>query len=123
MAFYKNSLGRELFLQTLGESLIADSMPSGMKDAILHSMLTHDELDIMGSDVKVSQRVEGSAVHICVNCRTDEEINTFFDRLSAGGEIIQKVTDMPWGAKFGAVIDKYGKHWMFSYDKNQYSHN
>jgi len=93
MTFYKNCLGGELFLQTVGESPMAGVMPSDMKDAILHSSLT------------------------------SEEIKTFFEGLSAGGKIVEAVHDMPWGAKFGALIDKYGKHWMFSFDKNQHNNN
>jgi PhnB protein len=123
MTFYKNCLGGELFLQTVGESPMAGVMPSDMKDAILHSSLTSGEMVIMGSDMKRDRLVDGNTVHMCINCKTDEEIRIFFEGLAAGGKIIEAIHDMPWGAKFGALIDKYGKHWTFSYDKNQHNNN
>ena len=41
-------------------------------------------------------------------------IKFFFSGLSAEREVTSPIADMPWGAKFGALTDKYGKHWMFN---------
>ncbi|MEO5683051.1 MAG: VOC family protein [Chitinophagaceae bacterium] len=118
MNFYKDCLGGELVLQTVGEMpAMAAQMPPQMKDCILHSTLTSGSMVIMGSDLNRGKRLEGNTVHLCINCNTDDEINTLFSKLSAGGTLTEPLADMPWGGKYGALTDKYGKHWMFNFQK------
>jgi PhnB protein len=117
MSFYQQCLGGELFLQTVGESALADQMPPQYKDAILHSSLTKGQLVLMGSDMHRNQLVDGNTVQLCLNCENDEEMNSFFSSLSSGGKVIEPIMDMPWGAKLGELIDRYGKIWTLHYDK------
>ena len=51
MNFYKECLGGELVLQTIGDSPLSEKMPAKMKDSILHSTLTKDNLVLLGSDM------------------------------------------------------------------------
>jgi PhnB protein len=118
MNFYKDCLGGELTLQTVGESPMAAQMPPGMKDAILHASLTIGDTMIMGSDMRRKQLTDGDTVSLCINCTSDEEMKSFFTNLSAGGTIREPISEMPGGAKIAALTDKYGKLWMFYYDKN-----
>lgn len=118
MNFYKECLGGELTLQKVSESPeMAAQMPPQMKDSILHSQLKCDDVVIMGSDMSREKRVEGNTVHLCINCNTEDELDSFFTKLSAGGEVTDPLADMPWGGKYGALTDKYGKHWMFNFQK------
>ncbi len=119
MNFYKDSLGGELVLQTVGElPEMAAQMPPEMKSNIMHSVLTSGDIIIMASDLNRESPVEGNTVHLCIQCKTEDELNTFFSNLSKGGKITEPIADMPWGAKFGSLIDKYGKYWLFNYAKN-----
>ena len=119
MNFYKDCLGGDLFLQTVGEMPeMAAQMPANMKDLILHSKLTSGDMVIMAADIHRDKRVEGNTVHLCINCDTDEELTRFFTKLSAGGQITDPLADMPWGGRFGSLTDKYGKHWLFNYQKS-----
>jgi PhnB protein len=116
MNFYKDCLGGELVLQTVGESPeMAAQMPPQMKDSILHSSLTSGGIVIMASDLNREKPVDGNTIQLCVNCNNEKELNTFFSKLSAGGKVTEPITDMPWGAKYGSTIDKYGKHWLFNF--------
>ncbi|MCW3110408.1 MAG: hypothetical protein JWQ09_4914 [Segetibacter sp.] len=120
MNFYKDCLGGELFLQTVSElPAMAAQMPSQMKDSILHSSLTSGDITIMASDLNREKRLEGNTVHLCINCNSENELNSFFSKLSAGGKVTEPLADMPWGAKYGALTDKYGKHWIFNFQTNQ----
>jgi len=96
---------------------MAAQMTDHMKDCILHSTLTSGSLVIVGSDLNQEKHLEGNAVLLCVNCETENELNTFFSGLSKDGKITQPLADMPWGAKYGALTDQYGKHWVFNYNK------
>ncbi len=121
MTFYKNCLGGELILQTVGESPIAGQMPPHLNESIMHSTLTNGPVVIMGSDMVREKLVDGNTVQLCINCGSLEEIESFFSNLSAGGKIIDPLKEMFWGGVFGAIIDKYGKHWLFNYEKNKQS--
>lgn len=118
MNFYKDCLGGELTLQTVGEMpAMAAHMPAEMKDSILHSSLTSGDMVIMASDLNREKHLEGNTVHLCINCTSENELNTFISGLSEGGKITEPITDMPWGAKFGSLTDKYGKRWLFNFNK------
>jgi len=118
MNFYKDCLGGELTLQTVGDMpAMAAQMPANMKDSILHSTLKSGGITIMASDLNREKLLEGNTFGLCINCDTEAELNAFFSKLSAGGKIIQSVGDMPWGALYGELTDKYGKLWMFNFHK------
>jgi PhnB protein len=118
MNFYKDCLGGELVVQTVGEMpAMAAMMPPHMKDHILHSTLRSGDIVIMASDLNRQQRIEGNTVHLCINCKTEEELTTFFSGLADGGNITEPLADMPWGGKFGSLTDKFGKYWLFNFQK------
>ena len=118
MNFYKDCLGGELTLQTVGEmAAMAAQMPPHLKDHILHAMLVSGSITLMASDLNRSKPVEGNTFSLCVNCGSEAELNSLFAKLSAGGKVNHPVGDMPWGALFGDLTDRYGKNWMFNFQK------
>ena len=120
MTFYKECLGGELTLQTVGGSPIEAQCPAGMKDDILHATLTKGVLLLMGSDmVGPGGLVKGNNIALSLNCSSEEEINTFFSKLSESGNIIDPLKVQFWGAMFGVLTDKFGIRWMLNYDKIQ----
>lgn len=120
MNFYKECLGGELFLQTIGESPMSDKMPSKMKESILHSTLTKDALVLMGSDMVGEQGlIKGNAVSLVLNCSSEEEVKTCYDNLSNGGKATHPLENTFWGALFGGLTDKYGNHWLLNYNKEK----
>ncbi len=119
MHFYREALGGELFLQTIGESPMADKLPAQMKASILHASLTHNGLVLMGSDMVGEEGlVRGNAVSLCLNCSSEDEIRTSYANLAAGGNARHPLENTFWGALFGGLTDKYGNHWLLNYDKN-----
>lgn len=124
MNFYKECLGGgELHLQEVGGSPAEPFCPAAMKDQILHSSLVKGGIMLMGSDMSdptgaPAGTAPASAVALSVNCSSEEEINSFFNKLSEGGRIIDPLKEQFWGAIFGVLTDKYGIRWMFNYDKN-----
>ena len=118
MNFYKDCFGGELVLQTVAEMPeMASQMPPQMKDKILHSTLTSGDMVIMASDLNREKPLDGNTVHLCVNCTNEDELNSFFSKLSEGGKITEPLADMPWGGRYGSLTDKYNKHWVFNFQK------
>lgn len=119
MIFYKNCLGGEIDLQTIGESPMADKMPPQMKDSILHATLTKGAWVLMASDM-VGEKglIKGNTVSLMLNCSSEDEIRTFYNKLSTGGQATHPLEDSFWGALFGNLTDKYGNQWLLHFDKN-----
>jgi len=120
MEFYRDCLGGELTMQTIGESPMADKMPEKMKECILHASLAKGPMLIMATDcVPPPGLIKGNSVSMCINCDSEAEIRSGFEKLSAGGTADHPVEDTFWGALFGGLTDKYGNHWLLNYDKNK----
>ncbi|OSZ76894.1 VOC family protein [Chitinophagaceae bacterium IBVUCB2] len=120
MTFYKDCLGGELELQTIGESPLADKMPQQMKDSILHATLTNDKLVLLGSDMVANRGLlRGNAVSLMLDCNSEKEIKDCYAKLSADGVSAHPLEISFWGALFGDLTDKFGNHWLLHFDKNK----
>ena len=118
MSFYKSCLGGELILQTVAESPIAAQMPPGTGNNIMHATLTKGSLMLAGSDMAPAEGVkQGNHMVLTLNCSSAEEINTFFQNLSAGGKVSMPLQAEFWGDTFGMLTDKFGNEWMLNYAK------
>lgn len=118
MTFYKECLGGELVLQTVGESPMAEKMPPQMKKSILHSTLTKGNLVLMGSDmVEENGLIKGNSVSLMLNCSSEDEIKSCYTNLSNGGNATHPLENTFWGALFGDLVDKYGNHWLLHFQK------
>jgi PhnB protein len=118
MNFYNDCLDGELFIQTVAESPAADQCPAGIQDHIMHSSITKNgAVLVMGSDMHRDKLISGNTCSLCVNCDSEEQVNSFFTKFSAGGKIIDPLAKSFWGATFGVLTDKFGRQWMFNYIK------
>jgi PhnB protein len=97
MNFYSGCLEGELMVQTVGESPVCDQVPASMKDSVLHSSITKNgAVLVMGSDMHREKLTEGNTYTLSVNCDSEEQIRSFFDRLSAGGKIVEALNQSFW---------------------------
>ena len=121
MAFYKDCLGGELTMQTVGDSPMKDKMPGGAADnnKIMHADLSKNGATlIMAADMMDPKTfTQGDTITLSINCSSEDEINTIFSKLSAGGKVTMPLSDQFWGATFGMLTDKFGIDWMLNYQK------
>lgn len=121
MNFYKDCLGGELEIQTIGESPMKDQCPAGTENDVLHSSLTNNNvLLLMATDMLSSEGyIKGNNIALSLSCSSEEEINAIFSKLLEGGKIVDALKTQFWGAIFGVLTDKFGITWMLNYNKNQ----
>jgi PhnB protein len=43
-------------------------------------------------------------------------LRTWFERLAAGGTVVEDLQERPWGASDGQVIDRFGLHWLIGFE-------
>jgi PhnB protein len=124
MLFYQNCLGGELTFQTVGESPLSEKMPQKMRDCILHATLTKGQLVLMASDmVNGLGLVKGNNVSLSLQCNSEEQITSCYSKLSTGGKADHPLEDSFWGALFGDLTDKFGNHWLLSFNRNSTINN
>ncbi|MEK7226227.1 MAG: VOC family protein [Bacteroidota bacterium] len=111
MNFYKECIGGELSLMTVGGSPMEGQMPAKYNQSILHSHLKGNGFEIMASDMSPEALREGNDNHLCLTYDSEEETRKVFNTLSAGGKVLQPLSQMFFGI-LGDFIDKYGKKWM-----------
>jgi PhnB protein len=115
MEFYRDCLGGELSIMTLGDSPMASQMPD-KKDEVMHSTLKKDGMVLMASDmIMPGELVQGNTVTLCIIGGSAEELKTFFTKLSEGGKVGHELKEEFFGT-FGELTDKFGMNWMFQAD-------
>lgn len=116
--FYKNCLGGELTFQTIGETPLAAKMPKQMKESILHARLVNKSMILLGSDMVGEEGlIKGNSVSLMLECDSEEEIKSCYEKLSAGGKSTHPIETSFFGALLGDLKDKYGNNWILHFHK------
>jgi PhnB protein len=119
MTFYKECLGGELTLMTVGESPAAAQMPHQAKDSIMHSVLKNGTNVIMASDnLGAGSITKGNQFSMTIECGSNKEAEAFYSKLSVGGKPTHPMKDEFFGY-YGDLTDKFGIRWMISHMKPQ----
>ena len=113
MTFYKDCLGGELSLQTIGESPLAGQLPEHMRCFILQATLTCNGFILQATDmVDEGGLKKGNGVSMLLNCSNEAEIRRCYARLAKEGVATYPLAPTYWGVLFGGLTDKFGNHWL-----------
>ncbi|MBG6185221.1 uncharacterized protein YndB with AHSA1/START domain/uncharacterized glyoxalase superfamily protein PhnB [Arthrobacter sp. CAN_A214] len=113
LGFYASIFGGELSLHTYEEFGRKDG-PAG---AIAHGVLS-GVVSLAGSDAAAGEKtvqLEGVMLSL-LGTAEPTVLHQWFDKLSAGGSVIDPLAPKPWGASDGQVIDRHGLHWLIGYE-------
>jgi PhnB protein len=112
MTFYKECFGGELTFNTVKDSPIEQHMKPEDGEKILHSSLIGNDFSLFASEMTNPTAV-GDTIFLWLNCKSEEEIKSIFDKLSVDGTITAEVQPVYWGT-FGSITDKFGINWYIS---------
>jgi len=76
-----------------------------IKSNILHSSLTNDHIRMMGSDMIGLSLKQGNGIGLCLQCGSEQEINSFLNSLAVGGNIRMGLHQTFWGATYVELTD------------------
>lgn len=102
--------------------LFGDQEMPGVTDENRH-LIMHAELKFGDNLIYVSDSFEpnslqlGNAYTVHLDCDSEEQIRTVFEKLALGGKVISPLEDTFWNAIFGYLIDQFGVQWSFNYQK------
>jgi PhnB protein len=110
MEFYHSVFGGTLDLSTFAEFHASEDPAEAGK--IMHGQLTGDNgVVLMGADVPSSMEITANST---VSLSGDDEamLTGWWEKLSDGGHVIEKLAKAPWGDTFGMCTDKFGVPWL-----------
>ena len=117
MTFYHDCLGGDLSMQTVGESPMANQMPPEAQQHIMHALLAKEDLMLMASDMMQEAPAHGNTISLMLYCSSEDEIRSYFSKLSVGGTVKFPLAEQFWGAIYGELTDKFGMNWLLNFDK------
>ena len=119
LTFYAETFGTEITMLTrfsdmplMGPGALAAEEQGLVLHAELpilagHVLMATDMLRSMGHETRV-----GNNTTLCLDVDGREEADRLYGALSDGGSEGSPMADMPWGAYWGVVLDRYGIRWM-----------
>ena len=60
----------------------------------------------------------GNNTTLCLDVDSREEADRRYGALSEGGSEGSLMADMPWGAHWGVILDRYGIRWMVDHTRH-----
>ncbi|HEV3424479.1 MAG TPA: VOC family protein [Paraburkholderia sp.] len=114
MRFYERTLGGKIeMMMTHGESPIADQVPPGSAERIMHARLAVDGHIIMASDAMVGQPYSGMhGFSLALAYPSASEALRIFDALAEGGKVGMPIQKTFWAEAFGMLVDRFGTPWL-----------
>lgn len=93
-------------------------MPAEMKACIVTAKLTQQHFVLMGTDlVGDAGLVNGNSVSLLLHCKSENEINLCYQKLSSGGRRNLLPEISPDGSLTGNLTDKFGINWLLTFQK------
>ncbi len=104
MSFYKECLGGELNLLEFAGTDAEKMVRKEELHRIMHSSLSGGKIELFACDVPEKEMkgyVDGSNITLSLNCDSEAEIRTIFNKLSKGGKIGMPLDKPFWGGLYG----------------------
>ena len=89
--------------------------PGGEEGTVKQAVFTLDGQEYRAMDGGVGHQFSFTpAVSVFVNCESEEEIDTLWQKLLEGGSALMPLGDYGFSKKFGWLNDKYGMSWQLN---------
>ena len=118
--YYKSVFGGEFgYVGRFKEMPPEFDIPDDLKEKIMHISLPVGQTMLMGNDANDMYGLAtpiGNNFAITIYAESEEEATRIFEELSAAGTVKMPLEKSFWGALFGMFTDKFGVHWMITYE-------
>jgi PhnB protein len=111
--FYARALGGKIaFIQTIGESPMAKSMPADAHGRVMHVTLHVGDQVLQGSDAPPGQFSKPAGFTVALHFDDPAEGERAFNALAHNGNVQMPFQATFWAKGFGMLIDQFGTPWM-----------
>jgi PhnB protein len=113
--FYAECLGGLVgHLFRYGGSPMADQVPSGWSEKVMHGSITIGDVSLMGGDVAPEQYDAPRGFSLSLQIKSTAEAERIFTKLAADGRVLMPLEKTFWAARFGMLVDRFGIPWMIN---------
>ncbi len=92
--------------------------PGGKEGLVKHAIFSLAGQEYMAAENSMDHKFTFTpSISIAVNCQSEKEIDTVFNKLSEGGSVMMPLDNYGFSKKFGWVADKYGVSWQLNLDQ------
>ena len=113
MRYYERVLNGKLeALLTNAQTPVAEHVPPGNEDRIMHAYLKFDGAELMAGDALAGTYSPMKGVSLALTYDTAEQARRVFDAFSEGGKVTMPFEKSFWAEGFGMVTDRYGTPWI-----------
>ncbi|OUM45182.1 VOC family protein [Arthrobacter sedimenti] len=116
LGFYAEVFGGEVSLFTYKDFARTDGPPGAVAHGVLDGVVALAGADAAAGEKAI--RCEGLMLSLLGTAKPSV-LHQWFDKLTAGGTVVDPLAPKPWGASDGQVIDRHGLHWLIGYEPDQ----
>jgi PhnB protein len=111
--FYEKTFGgRIVFIQKIGESPMAATMPAETHDRVMHVTLHIGDQVLQGADAPPGQFSKPAGFCVAAHFNDIGEAERVFSTLAQNGTVQMPFQPTFWAKGFGMVIDQFGTPWI-----------
>jgi PhnB protein len=111
--FYEKTLGgRIVFIQTIGESPMASSMPPDAHGRVMHVTLHIGDQVLQGADAHPGQFTKPAGFCVALHFDDAVEGERVFGALAKDGTVQMPFQETFWAKGFGMLVDQFGTPWI-----------
>ena len=110
--FYEKTLGGKIaFMQTIGESQMASSMPPETHGRVMHVTLHIGDQVLQGADAPGAFS-QPAGFSVALHFDDAKEGERMFGLLAQNGQTLMAFQPTFWAKGFGMLIDQFGTPWI-----------
>ncbi len=113
--FYERVLGGKIVnIHTYGNSPMAEQVPPGWHDKIVHGSLAMGGTVFAGADMLPEQYVKHQGFYVLLSVKDTMDAERIFCALAENGEVHTAIQQTFWSSRFGVLTDQFGIPWEIS---------
>ncbi len=92
-----------------------DASGPGKPGSVIHARFTLNGQPFMAMDTAVKHEFTFTpSVSIWVNCDTEAEIDSLYNKMTDGGGVLMALQKYPFSEKYAWISDKFGVSWQLN---------
>jgi PhnB protein len=113
--FYEKTLGGKIaFIQTIGDTPMASSMPPDSHGRVMHVTLQIGDQVLQGADAPPGQFTKPAGFGVALHLEDPAPAERVFNALAQNGKVQMPVQPTFWAKGFGMLIDQFGTPWLIN---------
>jgi len=113
--FYERCFGGQLGgIFRYAGSPMADQVPAGWQDKVMHGSVTVGQQVLMGADVAADGYEPPKGFSLSIQIKSTSEAERIFGELARDGSVMLPLEQTFWAARFGMVVDRFGIPWSIN---------